>query len=124
VDSVADRLPPTLPYAVQKRVSLARALVADPTYLLLDEPASGLSDEEMSSLGERLRHLAARMGIILVEHHMDLVMSVCDRVVVLDFGRVIAEGDPAAVARDERVLEAYLGQEPARGTAETAGGES
>jgi branched-chain amino acid transport system ATP-binding protein len=108
---VAGRLPASLPYPLQKRVSLARALVAEPQILLLDEPASGLSNDEMDELGALIRGLRGRMAVMLVEHHMDLVMSVCDRIVVLDFGRVIATGTPAEVKADERVLAAYLGDE-------------
>jgi branched-chain amino acid transport system ATP-binding protein len=107
----AERLPASLPYPIQKRVALARALVSEPELLLLDEPAGGLGADDLRELDERIRGLRGSAATILVEHRMDLVMSVCDRVVVLDFGRVIAEGEPAAVARDERVLEAYLGQE-------------
>ncbi|WP_277497620.1 ABC transporter ATP-binding protein [Nocardioides sp. ChNu-99] len=107
----AHRYPPSLPYAVRKQVALARALVAEPELLLLDEPASGLSDEEMAALGDRIRALSDRMAVMLVEHHMDLVMSVCDQVVVLDFGRVIARGTPAEVRDEPAVLAAYLGAE-------------
>jgi branched-chain amino acid transport system ATP-binding protein len=110
-EDVAARAPLTLPYAVQKRVALARALVGEPELLLLDEPAGGLDAEDMRDLGERIRTLRGSMAVMLVEHRVDLVMSVCDRVVVLDFGRVIAQGDPATVGRDQRVLEAYLGRE-------------
>jgi len=113
--NVADRLPQTLPYPVQKRVALARALVGEPELLLLDEPAGGLGADEMHELGERIGGLRDSMAVMLVEHRMDLVMSVCDRVVVLDFGRVIAQGDPETVKRDERVLEAYLGSETGEG---------
>jgi branched-chain amino acid transport system ATP-binding protein len=110
VASYAGRYPASLPYAVRKKVALARALVAEPELLLLDEPASGLSDEEMADLGERLRGLTGRMTVMLVEHHMDLVMSVCDRLVVLDFGKVIATGTPAEVRDDPAVRAAYLGE--------------
>jgi branched-chain amino acid transport system ATP-binding protein len=107
----ASRMPGSLPYAIQKRVSLARALVADPVLLLLDEPASGLSEAEMDELGHLITRLRERMSVVLVEHHMDLVMSVCDRVVVLDFGQVIAVGDPDTVKADPAVTQAYLGEE-------------
>ncbi len=110
-EDVVARLPPTLPYPVQKRVALARALVCEPELLLLDEPAGGLGADEVRELGERIRALRGSMAVMLVEHRVDLVMSVCDRVVVLDFGQVIAHGDPASVGRDQRVLEAYLGQD-------------
>jgi branched-chain amino acid transport system ATP-binding protein len=111
IPETADRYPGALSYAVQKRVALARALMIEPSLLLLDEPASGLSDAEMKVLGDRLRSLGQRMGVLLVEHHMDLVMSVCDRIVVLDFGRVIAAGGPERIRADPAVTEAYLGEE-------------
>ncbi len=103
-------LPGQLPYGVQKRVALARALVAEPKLLLLDEPASGLSEAEMRELGGLVRTLRERTSVMLVEHHMDLVMSVCDRLVVLDFGKVIAHGTPSEVQGDQAVIDAYLGE--------------
>jgi branched-chain amino acid transport system ATP-binding protein len=118
---VAGRLPGELPYAVQKRVALARALVSEPELLLLDEPAGGLDAAELSTLAQTIDALGGSIAVMLVDHHMDLVTSVCDRVVVLDFGRVIATGEPPAVREDPRVLEAYLGREAEPGAAVASG---
>jgi branched-chain amino acid transport system ATP-binding protein len=108
----ADRPVADLPYPDQKKVALARALVAEPRLLLLDEPAGGLGPEDIARLGDLVRHTAATgCAVLLVEHHVDFVMGVCDRVVVLDFGRVIASGTPHEVAGDPAVDEAYLGIE-------------
>jgi branched-chain amino acid transport system ATP-binding protein len=111
----ARRLPGALPYAIQKRTALARALMAEPQLLLLDEPASGLSESEMDALGSRVRGLTDRMSVLLVEHHMDLVMAVCDRLVVLNFGQVIAEGTPAVIRANPDVATAYLGDPVRKG---------
>jgi branched-chain amino acid transport system ATP-binding protein len=111
IDQFAEARPAALPYAVQKRTALARALMADPTLLLLDEPASGLSQGEMDELSALLIALRASASVLLVEHHMDLVMSTCDRLVVLNFGQVIAQGTPAEVKANPEVTTAYLGDE-------------
>jgi branched-chain amino acid transport system ATP-binding protein len=106
---VADARPGELSYGMRKRVALARALVAQPKILLLDEPASGLAEDELSELGGLIRELAAETSLVIVEHHMDLMMSVCDSLVVLDFGKVISRGSPQEVQADPAVTVAYLG---------------
>jgi len=114
VADAADRLPTTLPYPVQKRIALARALVSRPRLLLLDEPAGGLGAEDLGPLAELIRSLPTAespCSVLLVEHHMDLVMDVCDQVLVLDFGRRVAGGTPAEVQADPAVATAYLGTE-------------
>jgi branched-chain amino acid transport system ATP-binding protein len=116
IEQYARWYPGQLPYGVQKRASLARALVAEPRYLLLDEPASGLSTADMDELGDFLKTLRSRTGVFLVEHHMDLVLATCDRLVVLNFGRVIATGTPGEVSADPEVTRAYLGEDVRRVT--------
>jgi branched-chain amino acid transport system ATP-binding protein len=111
VDRYADHHPAALPFGVQKWVALARALASEPSLLLLDEPASGLTEAEIKVLAERLRGWRERMTIALVEHRLDLVMSASDRVTVLDFGQVIAAGTPAAVQAEPAVIAAYLGED-------------
>ncbi|HEX4660756.1 MAG TPA: ABC transporter ATP-binding protein [Streptosporangiaceae bacterium] len=132
VHDLADSMPETLAYGLRKRVALARALVGHPRLLLLDEPASGLSEKELPELGDLIKSLADEASVVVIEHRMDLVMSVCDAIFVLDFGRLIATGTPEQVQADPAVTAAYLGSEenvgaagegPAAARAEEAGHE-
>ncbi len=108
---VRERRVADLPFGMQKRVELGRALASEPELLLLDEPAAGLGHEELSGLGDLIRDIRSRLGmtVLLVEHHMSLVMSTCDRIAVLNFGRRIAEGTPAEIQGHPEVIAAYLG---------------
>ena len=106
---IAARPAAGLPYGTLKRIELARALAAEPDLLMLDEPASGLSHEEVDELAGLIEDVRADMTVLLVEHHMGMVMRLSDTVVVLDFGRVVATGTPAQVREDPAVLAAYLG---------------
>jgi branched-chain amino acid transport system ATP-binding protein len=109
----ADQPAGNLAYGQKKHLEIARALALQPTLLLLDEPAAGLNDTETGELATRLRALRdAGLTILLVEHDMPMVMRICDRIVVLDSGRKIAEGAPAAIRADAAVRAAYLGDEP------------
>lgn len=109
----AGAYPGALPHGVQKRVIIARALMAAPSLLLLDEPASGLSAADVHDLIEVLRSLRSRMAIALVEHHVDMVMTVCDTITVLNLGQVIASGSPDEIRANGEVANAYLGQKVA-----------
>ena len=107
--SLADEKAGSLPYPVTKRIAIARALVSEPKILLLDEPAGGLGAQDIEWMNSLIQNLASQCSVILVEHHMDVVMSVCNRLYVLNFGEVIASGDVETVRRDPAVVEAYLG---------------
>jgi branched-chain amino acid transport system ATP-binding protein len=111
LDAVAATRVADLPFGTQKRVELGRALLGEPKLLLLDEPASGLNHSEVETLGQLIRDVRDRLRvtILLVEHHMNLVMGVSDKVVALDFGRKIAEGAPAEVREHPELIRAYLG---------------
>ena len=108
----ADRPVSELPFGTRKRVELGRALIMSPALLLLDEPAGGLNHEELDSLKRLIGETRDRLGItvLLVEHHMQLVMSISDHVVALDFGKKIADGTPAEVRRSPELIRAYLGK--------------
>jgi branched-chain amino acid transport system ATP-binding protein len=111
LDDVADRLPSQLSHGRRKLVGVARALAMRPRLVLMDEPAAGLDNDESIGFGERVRSLPERgVSVLLVDHDMGLVLSLCDRIVVIDFGRVIASGTPDEIRDSPPVIEAYLGR--------------
>ncbi len=111
LEDVKDELATSLPYGKQRRLEIARALATNPTLLLLDEPAAGMNPQETLELTEFIGVIRKNfhMTILLIEHHMDLVMDIADRIYVLDFGKLIAQGTPEEIQSNERVIDAYLG---------------
>ena len=111
LEDVKDELATSLPYGKQRRLEIARALATEPTLLLLDEPAAGMNPQETDELTAFIGEIRDKFNltIFLIEHHMNLVMNISDRIYVLDFGKLIAEGTPAEIQNNKRVIDAYLG---------------
>lgn len=111
IGALQDRIAGTLPYTDERRVAIGRALIGKPSYILLDEPAAGMSGPEAADLAALIRRIASEIGcgVLLIEHNVGLVLSLCDHIVVLDSGMVIETGDPAAIRASEKVRHAYMG---------------
>ena len=111
LDKYKDEIATSLPYGLQRRLEIARALAADPKLLLLDEPAAGMNPQETLELAQFIREIREKYGltVFLIEHHMDLVMQISDYIYVIDFGSEIAQGTPKEVQNNQRVIDAYLG---------------
>ena len=110
LSSIATRTVASLPYPVSKQVSLARALISDPELVMLDEPAGGIGAPDIAALSNLIRQWTPGRSVLVVEHHMDFVMTTCDYIYVLDAGRIIASGVPAEIQANQAVRDAYLGQ--------------
>jgi branched-chain amino acid transport system ATP-binding protein len=112
IERIRDKTVESLPYGLQKRVELGRALAMGPTLLLLDEPMAGMNTEEKEDMARFVLDVHEEKGVavVLIEHDMGVVMDLAERIVVLDFGRKLAEGPPEAIRNDERVIQAYLGE--------------
>ncbi|MBQ3593701.1 MAG: ABC transporter ATP-binding protein [Clostridia bacterium] len=111
LEDVKDELATSLPYGKQRRLEIARALATQPTLLLLDEPAAGMNPQETDELTAFIKHIRDKFNltVLLIEHHMNLVMDISDRIYVIDFGKLISSGTPEVVQADQRVIDAYLG---------------
>lgn len=111
LDNVRNELATSLPYGEQRRVEIARALASEPSLLLLDEPAAGMNPQETNELTEFIGRIRDdfKLTVFMIEHHMDLVMDISDRIYVLDFGKLIADGTPNEIQSNQRVIDAYLG---------------
>jgi branched-chain amino acid transport system ATP-binding protein len=116
IEDAADRQASTLPYGLQRKLEIARALAGSPKLILLDEPAAGMNDGETAELGETIIRVARDFAVtaLIIEHHINLVMDICSHVVVMERGALLASGAPDEIRGDPRVIEAYLGRRHGR----------